>query len=395
MYETEYFPFQSSRYRSQSHTTAMNLFRVSKKCQALAAEFLFREVWVRHGAHGLLRSLKGSVQSEGYGRHVRHLMLPSKLVNHDAANPIRLLDILACCPHLQILVKPIFHGKQDNRFWFNLIPAAQLQTKDVILTSLKRLDWSSSGYMEDKTLEASGSILSNLIVRSPNLRYLSVLWQPGPIFKDVDRSGHTIPFPSLTTLHLAGYAGLWRAGIQPGDTPKLINLILHPRNLTLDQGDSSVVDVVGSQLRVVELLRDVGSFSTLGDHHFFTQCPNLQEFAYHIGLPRLLPLDALQHFALKRVHLRIGGLDDLRQRYESFARTGSFWRLLKREFANLSAHTFPALTHVVLHGDWNSVVQDSRFRSTRQLVLDRGCSLEYPDGTPVTIITTQCDTAAR
>jgi len=54
--------------------------------------FLFQRVWVGHGAQGLLRVLKGSVQSEGYGRR---LELPSKLVNHDTAlaNPIRLLDI--------------------------------------------------------------------------------------------------------------------------------------------------------------------------------------------------------------------------------------------------------------------------------------------------------------
>jgi hypothetical protein len=93
MYETEYIPFQSSGYwRSHSHTIALNLSRVSKQWQALAAEFLFRRVFVNHGAQGLLQSLKGSMESEGYGRYVRRLELHSMPVNRDTADPIRLLD---------------------------------------------------------------------------------------------------------------------------------------------------------------------------------------------------------------------------------------------------------------------------------------------------------------
>jgi hypothetical protein len=78
--------------------------------------FLFQRVWVGHGAQGLLRVLKGSVHSEGYGRR---LELPTKLVNHDTAlaNPIRLLDILTCYPRLQILIKPTFIRREDGGFW--------------------------------------------------------------------------------------------------------------------------------------------------------------------------------------------------------------------------------------------------------------------------------------
>ena len=89
IYETEYIPFQSSNFvPSQSLTTAISLSGVSKQWQALAAEFLFQQVWVRHGVRGLLECLKGSVQSEGCGRYVRRLELPSTPINDDVANPV-------------------------------------------------------------------------------------------------------------------------------------------------------------------------------------------------------------------------------------------------------------------------------------------------------------------
>jgi hypothetical protein len=373
MYETEYIPFQSSGYwRSHSHTIALNLSRVSKQWQALAAEFLFRRVFVNHGAQGLLQSLKGSMESEGYGRYVRRLELHSMPVNRDTADPIRLLDILACCPRLQILDKRALSGRQGHEFWSGLIPASQPQTNRVLLTSLKRLDWSCSGDPEFQTPELSRFALAGLLFCSPNLRYLSVLWQPRPV-----AIPHTVHF-SLTTLHLNEHMGLRQAGIHRGDAPNLIHVVCHPNNLVLDQDDSSVL-VLGPQLRVVELLHTFGTISTVGTN-FFKQCPNLQAFAYHVGSPQLQPLDVLQHLELKRVNLQIISFKFLLERYVG---EGSLWEMLRQQLANFSAHTFPALEHIVLHGDWDPLTQDDRFRPLRQLVLDRGCLLEYPDGTPV------------
>jgi len=135
-----YIPFQSSKTcQSRYPTTAISLCRVSKQWQALAVEFLFQRVWIRHGVRGLLESLKGSMRSEGYGRYVRRLELPSRPINHDAMNPIRFVDILACCPYLQILVKPAFYGNIGSDFWSNHIPAEQPQINDVVLTSLKQV----------------------------------------------------------------------------------------------------------------------------------------------------------------------------------------------------------------------------------------------------------------
>jgi len=369
--ETEYFPFQSSQPRqSPSPVTAISLSRVSKQWQAIAAEFLFRRVWVRHGAQGLLRSLEGPMHSEGYGRYVRRLELPSKLVHHDATNPIRLLDIFACCPHLEILVKPDFNGRQDSRFWSNLIPVTQPQTNDVPLTSLTRLDWSSRGWAEHETLEATRSVLASLIFRSPNLRYLSESFQPGPIFKDIDRSAHAILFPSLT-LYRAGYAGLSWAGIQRGDVPNLTHLTLEPGNLLRTSDPLTILNIVGSQLRVVELLQDPGNIIHLDLNFFVRQCPNLQVFTYHVGLPHLRPLDTLQHLELTTLNLQVNHL------YRRYGGTRVFWKILGGEFAIFSAQVFPALKHITLYGDLDYVVRAPEFRSIRQPLLDRGCTLEY------------------
>jgi len=379
-HETGYLPFQPMTPRQFQSQIALAVSRVSQQWQAIAAEFLFREVWVGHGAQGLLESLKGSqLLSEGCGRYVRRLELPSKLVHHDIANPIRLLDILVCCPHLQILVKRSFKGKQDTEFWSNLIPAAHPRANDVVLKSLERIEWSSSN---DLILEASGAVLADLVFCSPNLRYLSISW-PGPIFRDFGQGVYPHLPPSLTTLRRRSYGGPDSAGIEPDDIPRLTHLICDPINLSFDSGgsldgDSSVLDVAVSELRVLEVCRDPYNLEVNG---FFKRCPQLQELAYHVGLPQILLFDEPQCLELKRVNLRIESLNYLRQRYGSNDET--FWRFLGSEFANLHGHTLPALEHVILHGDWDYIVHAAQFRPLRQRLLDRGCSLEYPDGQPV------------
>jgi hypothetical protein len=344
---------------------------------------LFQEVWVGHGAQGLLESLKGSqLLSEGCGRYVRHLELPSKLVHHDIANPIRLLDILVCCPHLQILIKRSFKGKQDAEFWSNLIPAAHPRANDVVLKSLERIEWSSSDRL---ILEACGSVLSDLVFRSPNLRYLSISW-PGPIFRNFDRDAYPKFPPSLTTLRHRSYGGPDSAGIEPDDIPRLTHLICNPTSLSFHsvkflRGDSSVLDIAVSELRVLEVCRDPHDRYELEVNEFLKRCPKLQELAYHVGSPEIILLNAPQCLELKRVHLRIKSLDDLRLRYGSDDER--FWRLLGLEFAHFFGYALPALEHVILHGDWDYIVHAAQFRPLRQRLLDRGCSLEYPNGKPV------------
>ena len=134
IYETEYIPFQSSNFDpSQSLTTAISLSGVSKQWQALAAEFLFQQVWVRHGVRGLLERLKGFVQSEGCGRYVRRLELPSTPINDDAANAVRLVDILACCPRLQIIIQPTFYSSRVDDLEWCLIPFLPSNLKPTML----------------------------------------------------------------------------------------------------------------------------------------------------------------------------------------------------------------------------------------------------------------------
>jgi len=385
IYETEYIPFQSSNFfPPRSPTTAISLSRVSKQWQALAAEFLFQRVWVRHGVRGLLESLKGSIQSEGYGRYVRRLELSSTPVNRDAANPIRLVDILACCPYLQIFVQPAFLVCEvgDLEFWSNPIPAEQHQSNDVVLTSLKFLHWSSYGDMEE-ALEASRSFLSNVILRSPNLCYLSISFPmlvSGSIFKGVGRTGHPVLFPSLKTLAFKRDSGLNDQVIQNSDFPNLTHLKLPPFHLyDISPDGSSILHVVGLQLRTVELHKDRQGGARLDVNPFFKLCSNLQELAYHVGFPPLQPPHLLQHLELKTVRIQIESIDHLREQYGG----GLSWAMLDEAFAFFSAYAFPALQLIILHGDWDSVVHDSQFRPLRQLVLDRGCSLEYPNGTPV------------
>jgi len=304
-------------------------------------------------------------------------------VHHDISNPIRLLDILACCPHLQILVKRSFKVPQDAEFWSNLIPAAHPRANGVVLKSLERIEWSSS---DGLILEACGSVLSDLVFRSPNLRYLSISW-PGPIFRDVDPDTYSELSPSLTTLRRRSYGGSGSAGIEPDDIPRLTHLICDPINVTFEsglalRGDTSVLDIAVSELRVLEVCQNPPHHYPRDFNGFLKRCPHLQELAYHVGFPQILLVsDGLQCLELKRFNLRIESLDHLRQRYGSDDET--FWRFLGSEFAHFFGYALPALEHVILHGDWDYIVHAAQFRPLRQRLLDRGCSLEYPNGKPV------------
>jgi hypothetical protein len=120
---------------------------------------------------------------------------------------------------------------------------------------------------------------------------------------------------------------------------------------------------------------------------FFKLCSKLQEFAYHVGFPQLEPPHLLQPSELKTVCIQIESIDHLTalsgEQYEMDDGVDLSWTILYKVFAFFSAYAFPALWLIILHGDWDSVVHDGQFHPLRQLVLDRGCSLEYPDGTPV------------
>ena len=216
-----------SNHQTLSH---LSLSGVSKQWQALAVEFLFQQVWVRHGVRGLLECLKGSVQSEGCGRYVRRLELPSTPINDDVANPVWLVDILACCPHLQIIIQPTFYSRvNDLEWWFNPIPTEQPQTNDVVLMSLKFLHWSSCGFGRE-TIMASHLLLFKIILCALNLCYISVLWLIFPcglILKEVHWTSHPVLLPSLKTLNFERNLGL-NPGIQNGDLPNWLMLYCLP-----------------------------------------------------------------------------------------------------------------------------------------------------------------------
>ena len=210
--------------------------------------------------------------------------------------------------------------------------------------------------------------------------------QPLTILKDVDRTSHPVLLPSLKTLNFERNSGL-SPGIQNGDLPNLTHLILDPLSLfDVFSARRSPLHMVGPQLCTAELHKSLRG-THLNINPFFKLCSKLQEFAYHLGFPRLGPPYLLQHSELKTVRIQIESIDHLTalsgEQYEIDDGVDLSWTMLDEAFAFFSAYAFPALQLIILHGDWDSVVHDSQFRSLRQLVLGRGCSLEYPDGTPV------------
>jgi len=148
----------------------------------------------------------------------------------------------------------------------------------------------------------------------------------------------------------------------------------------------SPLHIIGPQLYTVELHKSRRG-TRLDINPFFKLCSTLQEFAYHVRFPRLEPPHLLQHSELKTVHIQIESIDHLTvlsgEQYEMDEGVDLSWTMLDKVFAFFSAYAFPALQLIILHSNWDSVVHDSKFRPLRQLVLGRGCSLEYPYGRPV------------
>jgi len=356
------------------------LVLVCKDWQALAIEFLYEDIRIRHGARGLVEALSRSARvmgSAGYGYWVRRIELPPtrrRIVNDDPTNPIRLIDILKFCPRVEILVKqPSLDDDDDVQFWEGIASTGAMQTDRITqsLTSLKRLDWvvfdpSVTFRLNPAITQTLDTRLSGIIFRSPNLEYFS-LSSSSDAFQDFDRDTYPTPFPSLTTLRLERLTP-WSVKLRTQDMPKLTNVIANPVNMYCRLSTACpFMDAFGRHIRVIELADNEGpyTFSSETAQEFFRRCSNLQELSLHAGRHTFL-LIKLHHPSVKCIRI-------LRRYHQSHD-------LLERQHTAIFSGVFPALERVVLHGEWGSSVDSVQFREFRHALLNKGCALEYEEG---------------
>ena len=386
-----YLEDRSSRTPEQQKTK-WSLVLVCKKWRALATEILYQDVLIDDCAQDLLDVLKRSArdyETSGYGRWVRRITLHSeKLVF-----PVQFMDILRYCPQLEVLVKPGYDVTSDlglngdSHFWQDILHIRHGSSPPP-LSSLRKISWvgTSSPMIEYVHYEELDRLrLSEIILHSPNLRALTLGIRNGDLFSRLTcRQPNTILFPSLEKIALVMPSlRFTRMGIGLADMPKLAHLAIYPHSSSAHTME--IVLFLKTQLQTVEVLPVFGAvkFPIIPD--ILRACPNVRQLIYYNDNVTLDARKLTPHSSLTCVRLCH---DPDRWTIRPPGRTAvelyeSTWASLRSHFAVFAGPMFPALERVVLQGEWTWMVSNLRFHSLHASLHERGCRLEYTDGTPV------------
>ncbi|KAJ7132661.1 hypothetical protein C8R46DRAFT_1326754 [Mycena filopes] len=377
----DYLPFESmqetrptSDAESTRLRTCVSLMRVSPSLRAIAAEFLYEDVRIADARD--LESLLSGV-SHGYGPYIRRLELPTgryvscqsqSLLSRKnpvpcAPNAPSLGDILALCPHLEILVRPRLHlDAEDVTFWTALVAKPTVG----VLSHLKRLEWHES--ILDPNLYGSNDVerLREIIAQAPKLHYLFLSSdRPNPL------AGLPLP-PSLQTLRLNRSqfhsTSTKKSFIRrrPLVLPNLTNLILHTT------APSPLLDFLGTTGRLLRVLEFAFApqmtFSPTEMHRIFNQCHNVEEVVYYLGAPEISPLTAIQAPSVKRVRLRIHP-----------GEWSSPRPVLRAQMDILEGPSFPNLDELVLQDPTGLFLRREWGKEFLSRMAGRGCRVRYED----------------
>jgi hypothetical protein len=357
-YATEYEPFHSavgydSDVLDKNLRVKWALVRVCRQWKAMAMDLLYEDVRVKHGEQTLADALD-SAGERAYGKWVRRVELPyASTVATTSQHPIS-IAILERCPELQILVRPPPQRTTGLSFQSPaLVPP---------LTSLKRLEWWST----PDTTGGGINSLQDVLSCTPNLQYLSL---GGKLPTGQPQPGCHLP--ALTTLSVRLLNDLFIEQICRWNLPALANVIVdNPQGSTLHW---KIWETFGSQLRVVELGTNLQFYRRDHITPILFNCPDLVEMNYYINFT-MAPQPSLTHSSLRCVRL-----------HGNVCIHGNDWKFLDEHLAFFSGSSLPALKRIVLYGEWDPILTSDRFIQAHHALDIRGCNLEFPDGTLVTL----------
>jgi F-box-like len=355
LYTTKYLPFQAPRsYKILDASLKVKavVVRVCRQWRALAMDMLYEDLRIRHGE----QTLAGMLEScEERGRRVRRAELP--YANTVMTNQyLSSVAILRRCPELEILVRPPPESLGTLRFEFC--------AEGLPLTSLKRLEW---WYVNDAARSGGINSLDDVLSGTPNLQYLSI---GGDLL-----TGQLRPpphLPALTTLRLQRINSTLMLQLSRWSLPALVHIVVD--NARRDFALQMLWETFGSQIQTIELGKHVRF--CVEDHiaSILRYCTTLKELNYHIYFTAPPPPD-IMHSSLNTVRLH-GQANYLTSDHDD-------WESLEYHFGLFSGPSLPSLKHIVLYGEWHTILTDDRFTRIYRLLGARNCNLELPDGTMI------------
>ncbi|KAJ7146300.1 hypothetical protein C8R44DRAFT_599418 [Mycena epipterygia] len=356
-----YEPFQPLPGIASERNAFVSVVSVCRDWRVLALELLFRNIKLSESIRlGGLTDIQ-----RAYGRWVRRAVVPySTTVTETHGKPMLSTEILGLCPNLEVLVRPpeALNPMRSLKFHFDATCPP--------LQSLSALHWWNH-------LEASRSgginCLTSVLSAAPNLEYLFIGGR-NTDFSFPYAIAADIHLPRLRTLRLnTADAMLLRQVLHYWALPAMDTLVIDSANMEQVWDAEPFV----SQLAVVEFGKNLHFLLRQTLSPCLRSCPSLRELNYYVFItlpPEIVPGEAYASVTSIGINLSENA-------YLGGEQEG--WAHLRRHFDAFAGDMFPNLQRLRLFAAREPLLSDARFSSMHQRLNDRGCIVEFSDGTPL------------
>ena len=304
-----------------------SLVLVCKLWNAIALPLLYQIVWIDESRWNTGRwSLQPLVESAGYGKWVRHIVLP-EFGFSDSWEVFEIVNFLKFCPDIQTLWRLQYsvHPLLDGLF------APILNS----MTSLRYVHWTFSYPIQPESREVIR--MNDILRHAPNLRSLSIRCASHLVPGSQLRTCLGVPLTSLTTLEYCG--DIEQLVLLHEDMPNLTHVIATPNLHPTTPKIFPVLSVFGQQLKMIEFPNTPVPFDAIFDH-----CPNLHTLGYNIHLvvfpTTTTTTTTVLHPSISVILLTTQKIPD----------DDAFEKCLAMHIKTLTGKAFPALRKVVLEG---------------------------------------------
>ncbi|KAH0838115.1 hypothetical protein J3R83DRAFT_6361 [Lanmaoa asiatica] len=360
-----YEPFRAfSETFNEPLKTKRSLVRVCRLWRALATFLLYEDVRISSNSANLKVVLADhhhiddeAFQGHSLGRFVHRLELPyAQTATEEPGDTHDIVEILSSCPSLKTLVRPYFFEAPPYSVRY------EFPAEIVSLSSLTRLEW-----WHYNNAARSGGInsLTDVLRNAPSLQFLAL---GGEFWMNSMHLDSQIRLPALTTLRLKRVNALFVWQIRRWELPSLVHVVA---DFPADNGGLEELWLhFGSQLCTVEFGRNIAFHLTDQISPFLRGCAGVKVFNYFINFTAP-PTETL---LVEQSSIQCVGIHAF-----PCAILDNNWRHLNRHFDFLFSRFLPALKRIVLYGNWQQIIKDSRFSPALDRVTQKGCAIVFAD----------------